>query len=229
MGQGGCRKNPDEKLKASGHAFTVGRLTEVVTRSENPAAQERAKSALAQLNNGIVDTTPILIGAGLGADGSGEIHLGVTCFDEDEDLRGLRIKERHADPNGGTQVIDELYPVFASYYTSPPYVAPAYSVRIRTADQRKDESAWKDYMISVLDELIRWSVQKERTNIEDAVSKAPPKPTMPPVWISIPEPNQVRVSISAYDRAGHESESIDVEVASYSMRRLREAARKQGR
>jgi len=98
--------------------------------------------------------------------------------------------------------------VFASYYTSPPYVALVYSVRIRTADQRKDESAWKDYMISVLDELIRWSIQKQRTNVRDAIAKAPPKPTMPRIWVSIPEPNQVRVSMSAYDRAGQNGTSI---------------------
>jgi len=75
MAQGGCRKNPDKELKASGHAFTVGQLKEVVAMSDNPVAQERAKSALSLLSNRVEDTTPVVILAGLGVDDSGEILL----------------------------------------------------------------------------------------------------------------------------------------------------------
>lgn len=38
---------------------------------------------------------------------------------------------------------------------------------------------------------------------------------MPPIYISVPDPNRVKVLISIYDRAGNESESVELLATPY--------------
>lgn len=97
-----------------------------------------------------------------------------------------------------------------------------YTVAIRDAGQRKDEDAWRDYVILVLEDLARKFVYEGPV---DEVVKLPPDEAlarnMPPIWISLPQTNRVRVFLSVYDRQGHESEAVEVSISPRVLRILK--------
>ena len=70
-------------------------------------------------------------------------------------------------------------------------------VSLRTEAQIKNVAEWEKY---VVDDNINF----------DALSKTPLHETLPTIWLSIPEPNVLDVSLSLYDRAGNESEPISL-------------------
>lgn len=223
---GGCRKDQEDDFRAFEKEVAVGQLTDLV-KSDDPTARGRAEAALSELENAVCDAKPILLHAGLGADDSDEALLRITCFDEDQDLRGLSIKECHLDPNGATRIVEERYPVFVTYLTTPLLPALMFTVQIRDRGEVKDDKAWQDFMILALDEYVR--LVAEGQNVRNmTASSTVPEVTMPPIWVSIPEPNRVRVWVSAYDRAGHESESFEITIPSWELPGLKRAAARQG-
>ena len=190
---------------------------------EKRDVEGRATAALAKLDNGILDDVPFPLYVRLQWTESGEPELSVVCFDEGRDLRGVRIREKHTDPNGAITTIEEDYPVYVAWPELLVLTGERISAKRRDAGQRKDEEAWKDYKILVLEDLVRKFVYRGPVN---ELEKLPPDEAlarkMPTVWISIPEPNQVSVSASVYDNAGHESEYVEAFISPESYRLLKQ-------
>ncbi|MEN6424643.1 MAG: hypothetical protein ABFE13_04735 [Phycisphaerales bacterium] len=197
---GGCRRKSDEDVLA--RQIAIGQL-ENAAESENPRLRGLATEALARMNNRRRDTVPILVAAGIESrEGRGTV-LVLACFDEDQDLSGWCIREEQGPRNGVVASLEERYPVYVGEPATPLFFSLAYDVRIRDAGQRKDEHAWQEFTTQSQQE------SGDLASDTNEGSRLDPIP-YPPVWISIPEPNGVRVFVSVYDRAGHESNSYEI-------------------
>ncbi|MBP7050695.1 MAG: hypothetical protein KBE65_06750 [Phycisphaerae bacterium] len=78
------------------------------------------------------------------------------------------------------------------------------------ADQRKDERAWQEFAARSPREFRDLAADVNNAAIADPNIDDDEPLYYPPVWVSNPEPNNVRVFVSIYDRAGHESESYEL-------------------
>ncbi len=172
-------------------------------RAGSPAEKERVESAISLRQNGVVDSQPVLFGAYIRREtdlGGGLVGsaLGFTFYDEDEDVVGCVIREERTAPDGSRQVLVEEYPVFMHYPTDYPLQPRYFPIQIRASDQRKDDQRWKEYA---------------ETDIRDKISARDGMryfiETLPPVYVSVPEPNHTNVLVSVYDRAGHESNPVE--------------------
>ena len=181
-----------------------------------PDMRSRAKAALAKLDNGILDTEPILLRAIIDTvEPNNEPALFIIYFDENKDLRGLRIKERYIDPNGSITTLEEDYPVFVNTLSTIIAAYIRFPIHIRDKDQRKDKYAWLEYSNRNLDELIRLNIDERQRNSSDNHPQDIPFKKTPPIYISVPDPNKVNVEISIYDKAGNESDSIELLAGKY--------------
>ncbi len=147
---------------------------------------------------------------GLGIDSLGSLTLIVRKGGHD--LYGLRIKEQYIDANGTTITIQEDYPVWIDSRYDPSLNFSLVPIGFR---RRKNQKLWQEYLDHVRARQ-EWANKKKQAGQQDDISALDielPKEEMPPVWISVPEPNQVRVFVSVYDKAGNESDSIEVERA----------------
>jgi len=178
---GGCRKlSPQEERGRRACQY-------MVKKGLPPSSQHRAEVALSKWENGVLDPQPILVDALLATPkGQNTPLILLVISDEDSDITGMGVREDHHKSGGQTDTIVETYPVYDSH--SPSAVSyELVPVKIRNSGEHKDEALWKHY----------------------AVSAEPPSPeTLPPVLVSVPEPNKVDVSIWVYDRAGHKSGPI---------------------
>jgi hypothetical protein len=134
----------------------------------------------------------------------GGFVLDPVGLDQDEDRVGLRIKEEYIDPNNRTASLIEDYPVYADSPGEPFIEGRMIGVGIRKNGQRKDARQWEAYLIESIDWMVYRYVQGHKGTY-------PHQLRTPPIWISAPEPTKVRVSVSLYDRQGHESEYVEVE------------------
>jgi len=156
--------------------------------------EEHCELALSRLRNRVLDPEPILVMALLGrVTGSGR-YLYLETFDEDRDIVGLGIREEYNDANGLKTLLTEEYPVFVHRMSSELLLSRLCPVKIRDGDQRKDEQRWDEY------------VKGEGIDVNSPRAIERWTETLPPVWISIPEPNKVDVYVYVYDRAGRKSE-----------------------
>lgn len=117
-------------------------LTRIAERHWIPEHQERAKAALLELRNTVVDTKPIFVYAMLVFEDPNEFRLWFMCFDEGRDLRGIRLREQHEDVKGIVTTLEEDYPIFLDLPKSWTVDQRPIRVRIRDAHQRKDELSW---------------------------------------------------------------------------------------
>ena len=162
---------------------------------------ERAEVALAKWQNKVVDPEPILIYALLERpSGLEQVFLRFMTFDEDLDLAGFGINEHHTCADGSTKEFMEQYPVFVNrpgfFYGADIHIIP---IHIRDADQHKPEQKWQEYLDGEGIDLNRMKSGEYWRN------------TLPEIWISIPEPNDVEVEVYIYDRAGHKSQPVKLE------------------
>ncbi len=212
MSTGGCGREENDYLWS--HEEEIERSIGFLKRgvADLNLTQERRyrrKIALSRLQNGIVDPRPFLIDAQLVLrEPSEEAGLIIWTFDRDQDLRGLRITELHSAPDGTTTTLEEDYPIHAASVVGPIVESLLYPVELRTQGQRKDEAAWRDYMIWAFDEIICRFVDKRETESPDM--------PLPPIYVSVPKANEVRVFAKLYDRAGNESESLEIPVPYWS-------------
>jgi len=206
----GCDRRRDDP--ALTRDMAVGWL-ESATESEIPIMQERAKGAWLKLKNGVCDPEPLVVYACLDFSKSDGPMLCLSCFDEDEDLLGWRVREESHDPNGAVTILEEHYPVYAGHPDTPLFSAFAYEIGIRSRDQKKDEQAWQTWVQGELGRL-RTDTQ-EHPEEADALTSSAEKAGIkrPPVWISVPGPDK-RVFLAIYDRAGHESEEFEIKAPS---------------
>lgn len=160
-----------------------------------PEVRNRASQAISKWQNGVADSEPVLINAVLStSEGSEEVALSLTIFDEDKDVIGFGIKEQHKRGNNHVEIIEEIYPAYIHY---PLYrVANVWLVEpvcIRTENQRKNEDLWQKY-VGGSGEIVSLMGVKYYD--------------FPPVWVSVPEPDKIDVWIWVYDKAGHKSEAV---------------------
>ena len=183
-------------------------LERVVERNYSPDIQKLAKETLAELNNNVVNSYPTLVWAFLSSTYS-EPKLALLCYDEDRDILGFHLREKHEEPNGTIVTIDENYPVFVSALKpSTLNDCRAIKVQLRDEKQRKDEWAWLQYENQVLYPLLDKYAIKGNILEPDTTIKIPDE--SPPIYISVPDPNHVHVEISVYDKAGNESDWIEL-------------------
>ena len=188
----GCKKDSSQ---SEGSDPVVNVLNRVVNNHILPIhVKNRAESAISKWKNRIVDSKPILICAGLEKPyGIDKKILALIIFDEDRDIVGFIITEKYLEPDGEKTELQEDYPAYVHDENIAAVDAYWFKVQIRDKKQQKDEKLWKEYEDTNLEELTKENVRED---------------TLPPIWISIPEPNKVDVWVSVYDKAGHKSEPV---------------------
>ena len=170
---------------------------------ETSADKERIALAISLRQNGIDDPQPLFLFALVDeradrGDGRAGFVLTFGVYDEDQDVIGCVIHEEHTARDGSRGNLVEKYPVFMYYPMVDILVFPFFPIRVRAMGERIDELSWKEYSEGhTMDEMSardfrHWAM------------------TLPSVYVSIPEPNQTNVQVYLYDRAGHESNRVDL-------------------
>ncbi|MEN6578899.1 MAG: hypothetical protein ABFD90_21325 [Phycisphaerales bacterium] len=172
-----------------------------------PKVRERAKAAITRLrtraDRGFGTPEPILIRASLCRTTCLGVTLSIIAIDQDADTAGLRIKEAILALDGQIGSLTEDYPAYIR--GMPVFDLDALlPVTIRSSGQRKDHGAWEAFLIDSYDWLSRKRSGATLDQRRHGLS-------MPSVWISIPEPDKVRVFVCLYDRQRHESDYVEVE------------------
>ena len=183
-----CSKGPTEEeyLRERG-IDNCERILQIPTISEK--YKSRAKVALQKWKNDKLDPEPILIRPGLvQPQDSNDIYLAIEASDEDNDIVGILVREKHVKSNEQVIFIEEEYPFFENQQVIPAgvHIIP---VMIRKNNERKSEKHWKIF-----------------TDI--GISH---KDLLPFVWISIPVPGKIEVEVSVYDQKGHKSAPVFLE------------------
>lgn len=164
--------------------------------------RQRAEAALSRLQRGTHDSQPILITV----DSTFGMTLSLYVFDMGGDLAGLRVREVRNSQNGAVE-LDEDYPVFSwdqRYQPQRPLLARiGFGMVVRDKGQRKDEHRWQEWAALAREELA--AVLRE-----GRATTAKTIPPMPPIWMSFPKPDQVRIFLSIYDTMGNESERVEL-------------------
>jgi hypothetical protein len=191
----GCRavKTPEQDP----NAYVTEELANFTNWSvPDSAAKQRAQLALSQWQNGVLDREPILLAAILTkAQGASMPEIVLFAFDEDKDLLGIGVIERQKD---GAEYAEE-YPVYVHARPSRVIDTRPVPVYLRNKGQQKDESRWEEYVRG--DKIDEWSIRHVDRYYQD---------TMPPVYVSLPDPNKVDVLVYLYDRGGNKSPPVEV-------------------
>lgn len=167
--------------------------------------RQRAKLAISNWQDGVMDPEPFLIDAAIKTsrveDGE-RMFLTLVIYDEDFDYVGCVIEEEHVDSNDVRTTLVEKYPIFTHLDCN---VVRFCLVPVLELDenQRKHEEQWQKYVNTPRQQLRKEYMRRLK-------KKYWWRDTLPPVWLSIPEPNKVYVRLGAYDRAGHQSEQINL-------------------
>jgi len=160
-----------------------------------PGVRPRAKLALSRWLDQAINPEPIMFWAGLAQSAKA---VALNFFDEDMDVIGFGIEEHYVDANNTRQVLVEEYPVFVHFQWSDVGPLKIVPMQVRDSGQRADKARWNSY------------VKGEGIDPNMAMSREYWTENLPPVWVSVPEPNVLDVSVYVYDRAGHRSESVEL-------------------
>jgi hypothetical protein len=165
-------------------------------------AKKRITAALSLRQNTVLDREPILIAAGLAADmrEGPNPFLGLAVYDEDWDVFGVGVREGRNAGDGQTEYSVEEYPVFAHDHLGGPLNYLLVPVEIRDSDQRKDGERWQAYALD------------SKSN-ENPPRGSTGEAKTPPMYISIPEPNDLAVWVYVYDRSGNKSDPVRLQNA----------------
>jgi hypothetical protein len=231
---------PNSSTKAQDSLPDIPLVNNIQAMAENSRmpqeVRDRAREALRRLENGVLDPRPILVFAQLmgHAREPDALMLHLVLVDKDLDLRGLRVREQRKTPNGvWATIVEESYPLYAGDEIAPPMplaVDEGVTVCLRQRGEVKDERAWQSYTIQAMDDLLRKLIiptiigisdgqlvlRQTKANADDKGAKSVRPSTervvaMPPIWISVSKPNELRVLVSVYDRAGNVSEDVEVD------------------
>jgi hypothetical protein len=209
----GCKKEPPKTTK--GFNLVVEAIQDNVGHKWcSPEIKERADLAISLWRNGNVDPKPILIQAIISKyEDQDQIYLTVSVFNEEVDTLGFGIREEHTKEDGTKKVLEEVYPIFVHLpQTMVEDLTRNIPVNIRTTFQRKDEKLWREYVVADYIKLKREYIRKHKNSsrsARDVYYSAYPE-TLPSVWISLPDPNKVDVTIWVYDKDGHKSDSVEL-------------------
>lgn len=185
------------KRKAEAPDAIVHELERVKTNMKDPEAKSRIATALSMRQNNVVDPKPVLIVVGVVADrNEGEkTFLRMAVYDEDGDVTGLGVCEEWNTVDGRRNSLVEKYPVFAHSQLSGVLCYPLVPVELRNSCQRKDGERWRVYA-------------EEQGSYENSLRESASNGKTPPMYISIPEPNDIDVFVHVYDRSGHKSDPV---------------------
>ena len=208
---GGCKKEKVDLQKMADQTLHDA-LASLAKKTDLPSdIINRAKTALTKMENGSLDKEPILLMAVIYCgEPNNQPNVDITYFDENNDLRGLHIKERYIDPNRSITTLEEDYPVFVNTLYTPTTMSTNFPIHFRNKNQHKDEYLWLEYVNRNLDELIRLNIEERKNDVSRNRVKNLKFEKTPPIYISIPDPNRVEVEISVYDREGNESDRIEL-------------------
>lgn len=185
----GCRR--DDVVSGLKH------IKEKAKAKGRGADEQRVEVALSKWQNRTVDPEPILITAVMNKPiGYEDMYIGMFTFDEDVDVLGLGINEEYTDVNGIKTTATEEYPVFVHRMKPEVVDLRLFPVQIRDAGQRKDKQRWDEY------------IKGKGIEVKEVRRLKYWRETLPPVWVSNPEPNKVNVFVYIYDQAGHKSVPI---------------------
>lgn len=203
----GCRKDSSESEKYDPVAWN---LTDIVRNPDLPVdVKNRAELAISQWRNDVVDCKPILVHAVLGKpQGVDKVFLALIIFDEDRDTVGFVIKEEYVDSNGVHTTLEEDYPAYVHCLPFEVVDAHGVVIQIRDKHQHKDEELWSEYVNTEFEQLVNKYIRSDDFSIESFYPGRFWEDTLPPVWVSIPEPNKVDVWVYVYDKAGNRSEAV---------------------
>jgi len=169
--------------------------------------RQRAQLAMSKWQDGVTDPEPFLIDVAMmtaSVEEGERMLLMLVIYDEDADHIGCVVEEEYVDSNGVTTTLEEKYPVFTHLSDWAVVEFKFFPVLVRDENQRKPEEQWQKYVSTSLQQLrkeYKKRLKKTYCSWGD---------TLPPVWVSIPESNKVYVRLGAYDRAGHQSEQINL-------------------
>ena len=166
------------------HNF-IGICKQIQYRDTWPDYSKKAAAKILQnIDNNIIDQIPVLIRAKCVWREGNSCKLAVILYDEDNDLIGIGIREKHDGPE--INVLEEKYPVFERRLViGHPEIIP---VKIRDNNQRKDVSEWNDYLRQEMSDLSHSS--------------------LPSVWLSLPNPPMVEIEVWVYDQKGNKSNIV---------------------
>jgi len=174
---------------------------------DNVNMRQRGQLAISKWQDGVMDPVLFIIDAVMmtGSDEDGEgTSLVLIIYDEDADYLGFVAEEEIVDSNGViTTKLVEKYPVFNHLSYSSEVEFKFLPVLVRNENQRKPEEQWLKYINTPLQQ--QKDEYKERTKKNWTW-----RSTLPPMWISIPDPDKVNIHVRAYDRAGNLSERISL-------------------
>lgn len=176
----------------------------------SPEQRDLVRTTLQRWDNGVVEPEPILLDAWLtkgtldeatgkmtydlmfDPSGTAPAALYLMVVDEDDDLLGIRIREKYVLPNGVESSFEETYPACIDGRQKSFLGATFIPVHLRSGNRVKDEAQWQAYV--------------DQAGRRDDSRKM----TQPRIWITEPDPNAVMVSVSVYDKKGHESGVVQV-------------------
>jgi len=205
-----CREGSTSFVDAY-KAHAINRLTEVIRIFPYDTAKCCARMALDRLNNGRIDNTPTIIFATLTGDVN-EPQLHLIYVDEDMDTRGIVIRETHRTEIGNKTVLEERYPVEVDSLESFIFSERTFfNIKIRQEKQHKNAFLWMEYLCYWLDRHISTRLFNSANPPIDSEEEM----EMPTIYVSNPESNNTRVTISVYDWTGHESEPIELQTQPY--------------
>jgi hypothetical protein len=147
---------------------------------------------------------PVLEKAILGPYEEGGL-LTIHFYDGDFDVVGVGFQETRRDVNVDERmVLREEYPVL--YGRRVPNISwlMGVPVQIRDNNQTKDENAWDEYIECNKDYEANWVESEDYIRGKWGWWEE----QMPPVWISIPDPNKVDVYVYVVDRSGYKSKPV---------------------
>ncbi len=145
------------------------------------AVRDRARACLARWQNGCLDPVPILMHAEYVFEAKeGRLALILHISDEDFNVVGFGVLERHIARDGVTELIEEEFPVFVRYSCGLREKLRFY--RRAWSGQRNSKIDWTTY-------------RKTGTYPED----------LPPIHISVPRNGEVDVDVWVFDADGNKS------------------------
>lgn len=194
LGACGCRRAPD----GAGSDTVVEELNRIRPVAVRYGCEDRIEKVLAMRTDNVTDSQPVLLIGVVSEDpGLMPTTVWLCLYDEEVDILGLGIQERYVGADGESAMLVEEYPVFMHRPASGSYDYRGLPLHIRDAGQRKDMALWDRY---VAGEGIETGRAKSRAEYY--------RETLPPIWMSIPDPNTVDVHLYLYDRAGNKSELV---------------------
>lgn len=184
-------------------------LQNIIQRFPSPAP-ERAREVLAKWKSGVRDSRPILLDAGY-ANNSEKIWFDTYIFDDGGDIQGLRVREEHKRADGTTITLEEDYPIFTVYEDEPTYeiyYRGFFAAVVREGLEAHDVR-WRQDACRRKDEVLPDLKSTNSGRIPRYASYL-----VPPIWMSIPRPPDLRVFVAVYDRAGNQSQYLELQPTS---------------